>query len=158
MGLHDRDLPQRILHAARRLQLCGRTQAAARLANLVAAGFHPRLFPQIIDPGRTHTRRTRPGHVHFPAAATHADARDEDESGSSLVVGEIEACLDAVNLDLEGGHSPLLSEDVSIHRVKLHAGFDLPGLEVLRCRSLFLRCWIVSGAESQESHFRFARP
>ena len=58
MGLHDRDLPQRILHAARRLQLCGRTQAAARLADLVAAGFHPRLFPQIIDPGRTH----RAGH------------------------------------------------------------------------------------------------
>lgn len=59
----------------------------------VAAGFYPRLFPQIIDPGRIHPRRTRPGHVHVPAAETpgmramKAEARDRkspDGSGPGL--------------------------------------------------------------------------
>ena len=66
------------------LQLCGRTQAAAQLLDLVAAGFHPRLFPQIIDPGRTQPRRTRPGHVHCPARGAQADAQAQGGCAGAL--------------------------------------------------------------------------
>src|ERR1022692_2480806 len=51
-------------------------------------------------------------------------------SGSLLVIREIEAGLNAVDLDLDGSYRALLPKDVAVHRVKLHADFDLPSLEV----------------------------
>jgi hypothetical protein len=68
-------LPPRILYAARCLQLCGRTQAEAWLADLIATSFHPRLFPQVVDGGRTFQCRTWPEHVYVAAAGSLDDAR-----------------------------------------------------------------------------------
>ena len=77
MEYPGRDLPPRILHAARRLQLCGGTQAAARIAGLLASSFHPRIFPHVLDGGRAQNRRARPRHVHIPATRTPGNPRQK---------------------------------------------------------------------------------
>jgi Ribbon-helix-helix domain len=61
--------------------LCRRTQAAARLTEPAAAGFHARLFSQFIDRGWTHERWTWAEHVHVAAAGPLAYARHQDTAG-----------------------------------------------------------------------------
>jgi hypothetical protein len=90
MGYFGRDLPPRILHAARRLQPCCRTQATAWLSCLIAARFHPQLLSHIRDGGRAQNRRTRTGHVFVRATGTQTNARDESGPPGSQSLGLIE--------------------------------------------------------------------